>query len=156
DLEQGKKTADIPLPEKQFGLAGQPTISPDQKLLAVPCHGGGKKLVFVWGLIEKKEAAQLPFGPPRRARRIFRPHGQRLAGGLEEGDIRIMDTLTGQETLALEGAHDTTSEELRWLPDGRHLISLGWDGNLKKWQLAPPATSALPYRCWDFAVSPDE
>jgi WD40 repeat protein len=62
----------------------------------------------------------------------FAPDGRRLASGLSDGSVTISDTVTGLETLTLEG-HTNEVTSVAFSPDGQRLISASKDGTVKVW-----------------------
>jgi len=88
----------------------------------------------------------------------FSPDGRRLAYGggtwgwtrSQDTSIRIWDLVTG-ETRRLEG-HAQVVFGLAWSPDGRLLVSCGWDGRIKAWnpdsgrELEPPFVASPKQR----------
>jgi len=62
----------------------------------------------------------------------FSPDGARVAEGDPDGTVRVFDTSSGEELLALQG-HDTV-DQVAFSPDGSMLATLG-GGLLRIWAL---------------------
>jgi WD40 repeat protein len=78
----------------------------------------------------------------------FHPDGSRLATAGVDGKVRIWDTKTGLETLALRG-HPDMVNGTSFSPDGRRLAAVGIDGTLTVWDSAPsddPGRKLREYR----------
>ena len=52
-----------------------------------------------------------------------------------DATVRIWDTETGQELMALHG-HTNTVDAVRFLPGDAHLLSASWDGTVRRWDLS--------------------
>jgi WD40 repeat protein/predicted Ser/Thr protein kinase len=62
----------------------------------------------------------------------FSPDDGRLASAYQDGTVRISDTVTGLETLVLEG-HTAAVLAVAFSPDGQQLVSASADGTVKVW-----------------------
>jgi len=51
-----------------------------------------------------------------------------------DATVRIWDTETGIKIITLLG-HENTVDSVRFLPDGRQLLSASWDGSIRRWDL---------------------
>ena len=72
----------------------------------------------------------------------FHPGGQRLASGSDDMIVRIWDTVTGMEAMALAGhRHEVTA--LNFSPSGRQLLSGSRDGSVIVWDGSPVAADGL-------------
>ncbi len=51
-----------------------------------------------------------------------------------DATVRIWDVGTGEQIMVLQG-HGNTVDSVRFLPDGRQLLSASWDGTIRLWNL---------------------
>ncbi|MCY3833274.1 MAG: protein kinase [Chloroflexi bacterium] len=51
-----------------------------------------------------------------------------------DATARVWDAETGAELMRLVG-HTNTVDSVKFLPDGRHLLSASWDGTIRRWDL---------------------
>ncbi len=66
----------------------------------------------------------------------FSPDGKRLATGQPDGQVKVWDLTTGQETLTLKG-HTGQVTGLEFSPDGHRLISASMDTTVRIWDATP-------------------
>jgi tetratricopeptide (TPR) repeat protein len=73
----------------------------------------------------------------------FSPDGGRLASGSHDKTVKVWETATGKEVLALK-AHDGPVTCVAFSPDGKRLASASADGTVKLWDATPlpPAREA--------------
>jgi len=132
--------------ELKASLSGHPAkiwslaFSPDGRCLATGGDGGVIKLWDVASLRERRTIET----KHNRARCVrFSPEGAELAAScwtgrqLDRSDLKRWDVETGQE---LDPIGDTLYE-VEWLafsPDGRTVVSGGWERTAKLWQTDPP------------------
>lgn len=64
----------------------------------------------------------------------FSPDGNRLAIGHQDGNVKLLDTASWQETLTLS-AHTSTIAEMAFSPDGLRLATGSHDGQVIVWDL---------------------
>lgn len=62
------------------------------------------------------------------------PNGQRLAVGLADGTLRLVETTTGSELKVVQ-AHKGGILSMAWSPDGHYLATGGEDGNACLWHM---------------------
>ena len=91
----------------------------------------------------------------------FAPHGQWLAFTHQEGEIVLLETMTGKEILTLRG-HEGYVNSLAFAPDSRRLLSGGRDTTALLWSVLPespelPAAWKDADRLWQqLGDSPDK
>ncbi len=51
-----------------------------------------------------------------------------------DASVRVWDAATGRQAIALQG-HTNTVDSVKFLPDGRYLLSASWDGTIRRWDL---------------------
>ena len=138
--------------------------SPNGKLIASACGDG---VIKVWEASTGREKVALG----KRARRggsfaiaggrrrvtsgaglasciAFRPDGQQLASGYDDGVIKVWEANTGREVIATMG-HEAMIFDLDYTPDGQHIVSGSIDGIIKVWE-ADKASECL---CIDINAS---
>jgi hypothetical protein len=105
-------------------------FSPDGQTLAT----GGQE-----GIVQLRDpatgAARLTFpGPCGEVRSLaFSPDGRFLAGATA-GVVRLWDVATGKELTTIKG-HRYATTQVCFSADGQHLITAGWDRQVKIWNL---------------------
>jgi WD40 repeat protein len=87
----------------------------------------------------------------------FSPDGKIVATGATDNRLYLCDTATGDEVGRLSG-HHWYPWCLAFAPDGKMLYSAGWDGTIRRWDVAarkqlPPPTGARTSEV--VAASPD-
>jgi WD40 repeat protein len=112
-------------------------FSPDGKFIAT---GGGDKMIRMWDVAQAKLVHEWK-GPTSFTCAVrFSPDGHTLAAaGYETGAgnaIYFYDTRTGKELPTLPGHPSGGVRRLAFTPDGRQLVSGGFDGAVIVWDLA--------------------
>jgi WD40 repeat protein len=112
-------------------------FSRDGKLIA---SGGGDKMIRVWDVAAGKQVQEWK-GPNSFTCAVrFSPDGKTLAAaGYESGPgnaIYLYEVATGKELPKLAGHPSGGIRRLVFTPDGKQLISGGFDGTVRLWDLA--------------------
>jgi serine/threonine protein kinase/WD40 repeat protein len=153
-----EKRVEISLPSM---LTPSMSFLPNHDQFVVVCLGEkpSERAMIFWDLAKNKMAAKLKvpmwYSSPPIA---FNCDGSRLAMGNPQGDVVIADAYTLQESFRIHSAHRGTLLQILWCSDGSRLVSQGFDGSLKLWQLVdkPLVTSELTdLPISGFAYSPD-
>ncbi len=150
----------------RYELGDQAAFSPDGKWLAMT----GKGVIHLRDPATGRELQRLPAAgelPRQPAHIAFSPDGRRLAAALHEGEILLFDPATGRQTGSLDARGTGQLSQvtaLRFAPDGRTLLAIGWDPKVRLslcgWDLATqtplkPAVLASPGSGSRVALSPD-
>jgi len=116
-------------------------LSPDGCRLAIggPTADGN---VRVYDLTTRKLLLTLR-GETRVISLAFSPDGRRLASAGYDRIIRLWDTTTGHEVLALRG-HAAQLGRVLFSPDGQRLASASADGTVRVWDASPFDENANP------------
>ncbi|MCI0712254.1 MAG: protein kinase, partial [Chloroflexi bacterium] len=109
-------------------------FSPDGQHLATGDRGGSS--IRVWNITSEDLLLKHQVGSLDRNNHTyvvaFHPDGTRLAGGTGTGDLRVIDSSSGELVLDLRN----TSGGLwraKYSPDGQWLATGGWDGRARIW-----------------------
>jgi len=71
------------------------------------------------------------------------PRGDRLAiAGANQSPVRVVDAASGKEDMALRG-HESGSWDVAFLGDGDRLVSVGYAGGLRVWDVTDGGPAAL-------------
>src|SRR5262249_10090225 len=73
----------------------------------------------------------------------FSPDGKLMAAGATDNRIHLLDPSTGDETAVL-GAAGWYPWALAFTADSKTLFSTGWDGGIRRWDLAARKELPLP------------
>ena len=82
----------------------------------------------------------------------FSPDGQRLASASWDQTVRIWDSATGKELLALKG-HAGSVLGVAFSPDGQRLASASGDGSIHVWETASVSREILDRRATNQMVA---
>ncbi|NLX98278.1 MAG: hypothetical protein GXY83_19140 [Rhodopirellula sp.] len=136
------KAATGELLEAAFPDLGEPAgiaISPNAAEVATWGRRGGRAVVQVWD----RKAGALRFSLPRPANEVlsaaFRPDGQQLAFSTDEGEIALLDMVTGKPAVTLQ-SQGSEIWAVAFSPNGELLASAGGrlgrsEGSLSLWDL---------------------
>jgi WD40 repeat protein len=107
--------------------------------------GAGRKLTL-WDVAEGRPADTLSLPCLVRALAAA-PDGKRLAGGGDDGLVRLWDVSVGKLTpaAALKG-HTDWLLSVAFSPDGKALASGGYDGTVRVWDVAAGKALGVPAR----------
>jgi WD domain, G-beta repeat/PQQ-like domain/WD40-like Beta Propeller Repeat len=111
-------------------------FSPDGKLLV---SGGGDKMIRIWNVADAKMLHECK-GPSSFTCAVrFSPDGKTIAGaGYESGQgnvIYLFDVATGKALPTLPGHPSGGIRRIVFTPDGKQLVSGGFDGTVRVWDL---------------------
>ncbi|HZU99970.1 MAG TPA: WD40 repeat domain-containing protein [Planctomycetota bacterium] len=115
------------LPEGSFRVVSTLSVSGDGALVAILWADGTLRVCALPGFEEKRAL------PERCSAAAFAPSGRRLAMGMSDGSIKIVNTDTGAEERVLRG-HAGGVTCLAWSPDGARLVSGSRDGTALVWK----------------------
>lgn len=116
-------------------------LSPDGKFLAAGCKDGTLKL---WDVASGKVLATLALGRVNSV--VFSPDSKSLAAGKSRGDVTVRAVPGGDETceITTRGGKGVTStlHAVGFLPDGKGLVTYGYPGPLRVWDIDSKAERA--------------
>jgi len=129
DIESGKELA-------SFVINGAPDaleISPDGKRMAASYPSGGSWMISVHDAGSGDVLASCRFAN-RIPNVAWHPAGQWIAAPDYGGSVHLIDSHAG--SISAIGRHKTTAYNVVFSPDGRYLVSGGWDRELICWDVA--------------------
>ncbi len=143
DLESGKELA-------LFGVNGVPDaleFSPDGKRIAASYPSGGAWMISVHDAESGDVRASVRFAN-RIPNLAWHPDGPWLAVPDYGGNVHLVDARTG--AFSVLGRHKAAAYTVVFSPDGRFLISGGWDRELICWDVFTRQRSfTLPVESWN-------
>jgi RNA polymerase sigma factor (sigma-70 family) len=130
-LVMGPKRVKVKDVQEEVALIEQMEFSPDGKWLATLEH---IRVVRVWEVATGKELYTVT-GPETGVIRsfAFTPKGDQLVLGAYRGDIVVWDLATNKQTAVLKG-HHSECLALAFSPDGKYLVSGGFDQKVRRWE----------------------
>jgi WD40 repeat protein len=136
------------------------TFSPDGTALAVGMGSGSPQSITLWDTTSGKRRPAFKTEPVHVDSLSFSPNGKILAATQWAcGTIQLWDAATGKELHQRPG-HGSSIIDLKFLTDGKTLVSAGWGENVRLWERA----TSKQLRCLDpgsdslfrLALAPDE
>ena len=107
---------------------------------------GADRKVILWDVAAGR-AADTQTAPATVRALALSPDGKRLAGGCDDGIVRLWDVSAGKLTPAAElKGHTDWLLCLAFSPDGQRLASGGYDGSVRVWDVASGKALAVPAR----------
>ncbi len=128
DLETGREL-------RRHNLKGRPSdlsFAPNGERFAAAERIGNWTRFVIYQLADGAERASCSLTNPAGAI-DWHPTGRLIAGGDSQGAIYIMDADTGETRLL--GWHKSVTRTVSFSPDGRYLLSGGWDRELICWDV---------------------
>ena len=129
---------------------------PSGDLIAVKAQGTGR--IAIWEVEGGDLVSSAWVTQPTAL--AWSPDGTTLAVGGNDGIVRIIDPMTGSETMALRG-HPTPVWSLSYTPASDRLVTAGYSGDTLVWDITPSGSRDLrtlqtpyPRLAW-FRFTPD-
>ncbi|HZZ78525.1 MAG TPA: protein kinase, partial [Gemmataceae bacterium] len=113
-------------------------FSPDGTQLA---SAGWDGTVLVWGVVDGKELATLRGHAREVLGFCFSPDGQRLASASGDCTVKLWELLSGQEMQSYAAPLKAIAEVAFDPTDNQRVVSGGWNGSVKVWNLATGASA---------------
>jgi WD40 repeat protein len=112
------------------------TFGPDARRLLWQAGGmNDGRVAVMFRDVERDRAVKVMVPQASLTRMRFSPDDRHLTV-IDGRVIRVMDLTTGREALTLRG-HTNTIIDTAFGPDGRRLVSVGWDQTLRVWDVSP-------------------
>ena len=138
------KTLTVSVPAEEAAAAVR--FSPDSQHLAFFAGSIGKK-ICVYNLAQQRIVQQIAMDSlPGVSSWFIALHwldNQTVVTGEASGTVRVIDTVSGDETARFEG-HTDSVYAVAALPDKQYLVSGSWDKTVRLWDLSVP----LEVRRW--------
>ena len=146
------------------------TFSPDGSMVAIPLQNDGRIEVKVWdaGALRENGFQEPPVSVLQRGDTkfpvngmVFSKHAEVLATGQGDGQqgVQLWDPKTGRPLSPLESSVQVLS--MRFLPDGKTLLTFGWEQNFRLWDISTRTNIAFlrvvpghENEIWSTAVRP--
>ena len=119
-------------------ISGNIAYSPDGASLAVASSIG----IWLYDTVIHREVALLTGHTSRVTSVVYSPDGGTLAGGSDDGTVRLWDAVTGQEKATLTGYLGAVYS-VSFSPDGLTVASGSGDGTVLLWELTPDASLSV-------------
>jgi serine/threonine protein kinase/WD40 repeat protein len=128
NLEDGTRTTQFKVPAAPFDLK----YSPDGKRFALRYHSNNIGTVSVHNAADATLLASQTI--PRGLHWLdWHPTGRWIAAGADDGSVNLIDSQTGESRTL--GQHMAAAPTMAFSPDGRYLITGGWEKELICWDL---------------------
>ena len=105
------------------------TFSPDGKHIASAERG---KAIKIWDAETGSEVTDIQRSPTKGNGMGFSPDGRHFASCNDDG-ISVWDTTSGVEVMTIPSAHKLWVTCVVYSPDGKSIVSCGWDSSIKVW-----------------------
>jgi WD40 repeat protein len=118
------------------GIVRSVAYSPDGALLA---SGSEDHTVRLWDLASRQTVKVLKTGDSSVESVAVSPDSKTIAAGCADGSIKLMPTAGGRSKKSLPAHADGVRAVLFVPEEGRTLVSAGWDGTTRLWDVSPGA-----------------
>lgn len=86
------------------------------------------------------------YGSPLSGELALSPDGKYVATSNMLGEIRVWETASPGQPLAILNGHKERVQALRFSPDGQYLFSGAWDGLIQQWDIQSPQAPLHTYQ----------